>query len=198
LLFPLLEFPFLIQAYPNLIVDHWVLPINLKSLLEAHKRSLQVIRSKVLHPDEQVGQVATWEQPRCSSICGHRLIRFILSCETVSKSNPTGCEVLVDAVGLVVVLAGQVVLPYQEVVGANSEPGDGEVGVGADQLVGQVVELSHLVELDHDGAVHGDDPVEVEVFIDYSFDHLECLVVVLLIVELLSFDLLEVKGITSP
>lgn len=68
----------------------------------------------------------------------------------MSKSNPAGCKVSVDVVGLGEVLAGLRVLFDQEVVAAHGKPRNGRVGVGAHQFVSQVVQLTLFIQLDKD------------------------------------------------
>lgn len=163
-------------------------------LRETQQRRPQVVRPQILHTDVQGGRVAAREEPRRRPVGRHRLVRLVLGREGVPKSYPACRKVLVQSIGFVEVLPCKVVFLNEEVVRADSKPGHREVRVGRHELVGDVVNLADLVELNEDSTVEGHDVHIVEVGLHHSLDDLIGAQVVLLVEESLSLDEAEVEA----
>ena len=109
----------LIVDNANFIVDHRITIVDSHRFLERHESSLKTIEFEVLHANVERSLVTTWEKSVGRTIGIHRLVGLIESSKCMSKSNPTGSEMLIKSVCLLEVLPGEVVLFDQKVVGAD-------------------------------------------------------------------------------
>ena len=115
--------------------------------------------------------MAPWKQSCSCSVGSHGLLRLILGCKGVSKSNPARCKVLVEVICLLEVLPSLGVFLNHKVIAANCVPRNRRVGVGTYQFVRKVVEFSLQLLLDEHAAKKRHHFDVVGVFIhDFSQD----------------------------
>lgn len=76
-----------------------------------------MVELEVLHADVEGCLMASREETVGCPVCVHRLVSLVKCCKRVTEGDPTCCEVLVQAICLLEVLPGQVILVDQEVVG---------------------------------------------------------------------------------
>ena len=77
-----------------------------------------MVELEVLHADVERCLVASREEAVGCPVGIHGLVGLIERCKCVTESNPASSEVLVQAVGFLEVLPGQVILADQEIVRA--------------------------------------------------------------------------------
>ena len=139
----------------DLVVDQRVDVIESSGVLELQQCSFQVVHPQILHADIKTSLVTPREEATGCSVGCHCWVGFVLSRESMAKSNPPWGEVPVQLVALVEVFTRQVVLLNQEVVSAHREPGNRTVSIVADQAMCGVVKFADFAQFNEDCAVQG-------------------------------------------
>lgn len=80
-----------------------------------------------------------WKQSGSCPVRGHCLLRFVLSCETMPKSNPTGRKIFIEIVCLLEIFTSLWELFDQKVVAAHRIPADGAIRIGIYKVMRYVI-----------------------------------------------------------
>lgn len=136
MLLGLIERPLLIKNDADLIMYQGIrVPTYSLCLREAQECSSQIVCSEIFHSNKQGSQMTSREESSSSSIGSHGLVRLVLRCEGMTKSNPACSKVFVKSICLIEIFPSQVILLNQEVVGADCEPGDCQIWVCRHEFV---------------------------------------------------------------